>query len=190
MYEINDKGEVIVTTTTGYKVKCLPYGDDMMSAGSALVLPEKPNPPTYEIGEGEDAVRVPYTPDSIDDESVSAEDTELWGQYLIKLQEYKRQMQVIETQKAVMRGRVMVYRATEIVDLPDLDEWAKEREEFYGIAVSEDPKERLFQFYTSEVATGTENIVAIMTGIMRATGYAEEVLDSFEDSFRDSMGRG
>ena len=44
-------GRVIVTTSTGWRVECLPYGDDLMRAGTALVLPEKPDPPTYLMGE-------------------------------------------------------------------------------------------------------------------------------------------
>ena len=84
LFEIVD-GKVIVTTSTGARVECLPYGDDLMRAGTALTLPDKPQAPTYVLGEpeeGERQIRVPYTATSIDDSSTPPEDTEAWGKYV------------------------------------------------------------------------------------------------------------
>ena len=191
LFEIVD-GKVIVTTSTGWRVECLPYGDDLMRAGTALMFPEKPQPPTYDMAvEGVDLepIRVPYTHESIDDEKTPAEDTEAWGVYLLELQTYNQETAAITAQQSLMRARVMVHRATTILDAPDLTAWAQERVEYYGIPVPDAEKDVLFQFYTSEVSKSQEDVLKIMAGIMRATGVAEEVLDQFESNFRDTLGR-
>lgn len=190
LFEIVD-GKVIVTTSTGWKVECLPYGDDLMRAGTALVLPDKPEPPTYVLGdpeEGEREFRVPYTDTSIEDENTPAEDTEAWGEYLPLRAAYNREVGVIQMQQSLMRARVMAHRATKILDLPDLSVWAKEREEFYGIPIPTDDRELLYDFFTSEVAKSENDVLILWAGIMRATGTTEEVLDAFESTFRDTLG--
>ena len=192
LYEIV-VGAVIVTTSTGHRVECLPYGDDLMRAGSALVLPDKPSPPTYPLGEpGEDGtvIRVPYTAQSIDGSDVPAEDTEAWGQYLLAMREYNIQLASVQAQANLMKSRVLIHRATRVLDLPpDLNAWAQERLDFYGIPAPSDEKELLFDYFTSEVSKTLDDVLALMSGIMRATGIQEEVLDRFEDNFRHSMGR-
>jgi len=190
LFEIVE-GKVIVTTSTGWRVECLPFGDDLMRAGTALAMPDKPEPPTYLLGnpdEDDRQIRVPYTDESINDSSVSAEDTEAWGRYVIARDEYNREVAAIQRQQALMRGRVLVYKATRVLDLPDLKAWAAERENFYGIPTPTDEREALFQFYVSEVSKTSEDSLALMSGVMKATGATEEVLDAFEANFRDSLG--
>lgn len=191
LFEIVD-GKVIVTTSTGWRVECLPFGDDLMRAGTALVFPEKPEPPNYRLGEPEEGEReiwVPHTEASIQDPETPEEDKRAWAEYLPKLEAYGQEVSALVEQQSVMRSRVMVYRATKIVELPDLDEWAKEREEFYGIPTPGDDRELLFQFFTGEVARTQDDVMRLMAGIMRATGVTEEVLDAFEGNFRDTMGQ-
>jgi hypothetical protein len=190
LFEIVD-GKVIVTTSTGWRVECLSYGDDLMRAGSALVFPEKPDPPAYRLGEPEEGEReiwVPYTDESIQDPATPEEDREAWAEYLPKREAYEQEVAAIQGRQTLMRSRVMVYRATKILDLPGLHEWAQERIELYGIPTSGDERELLFQFFTAEVARSPDDVMKLMAGIMRATGVAEEVLDQFEDNFRDTMG--
>ena len=53
-----------------------PYGDDLMRAGTALTLPDKPEAPSYLMGEPEEDERqiyVPYTETSIADPSTPPE---------------------------------------------------------------------------------------------------------------------
>lgn len=190
LFEIVD-GKVIVTTSTGWQVECLPYGDDFMRAGTALSFPEKPAPPTYLLGEpeeGERQIRVPYTETSIDDEKTPAEDTEAWGKYLIARSAYDRETAILQTQQSLMKARVMIHKATRIIDPPDLTAWAKERDEFYGIPRQSSEESILFEFYTAEISKSSDDILKIMAGIMRATGVEEEVLDQFEINFRDTVG--
>lgn len=192
LFEVID-GKVIVTTSTGARVECLPYGDDLMRAGTALTLPDKPEPPTYVLGEpeeGEREIRVPYTATSIDDSNTPAEDTEAWGKYVPLLLAYNLEVEAIKEKQTLMRARVMIHKATRVLDQPDLSVWAKMQEEFYGIAVPEDKNELLIQYFTTEVSKSSEDALLLMAGIMRATGVTEEVLDAFESNFRDQMGDG
>jgi hypothetical protein len=190
LFEIVD-GKVIVTTSTGWKVECLPFGDDLMRAGSALAFPDKPEPPTYVLGapeEGEREVRVPYNEESIQDPDTPEEDREAWAAYLPLRDAYVAEVAEIQSRQMLMRARVMAHRATRVIDRPDLDAWAKDREVFYGIPTPKDRREVEFQFFTSEVAKTESDILALMAGIMRVTGVSEEVLDQFESNFRDTMG--
>ena len=193
LFEVID-GKVIVTTSTGARVECLPYADDLMRAGTALVLPDKPEAPTYVLGEpeeGEREIRVPYTATSIDDEKTPAEDTEAWGQYVPLLLAYNLEVKAIEEKQGLMRARVLIHKATRVIDQPDLHEWAKQQEEFYGIPMPEEDEEALLlQYFGTEVSKGTDDMLLLMAGVMRATGVTEEVLDAFESNFRDQMGDG
>lgn len=192
LFEVID-GKVIVTTSTGARVECLPYGDDLMRAGTALTLPEKPEAPTYLLGEPDEderQIRVPYTATSIDDEKTPAEDTEAWGKYVPLLLAYNLEVAAIEEKQALMRARVMIHKATRVIDQPDLQVWATMQEEFYGIPVPADKNELLIQYFTTEVSKSSEDALLLMAGIMRATGVTEEVLDAFESNFRDQMGDG
>jgi len=192
LFEIVD-GKVIVTTSTGAKVECLPYGDDLMRAGTALTLPDKPEPPTYLLGEpeeGERQIYVPYTATSIDDEKTPAEDTAKWAAYVPLLLAYNLEVAAIEEKQALMRARVMIHKATRVIDQPDLHAWGKMQQEFYGIPVPDDENELLIQYFTTEVSKSSEDALLLMAGIMRATGVTEEVLDAFETNFRDQMGNG
>ena len=190
LFEIVD-GKVIVTTSTGAKVECLPYGDDLMRAGTALTLPDKPEPPSYLLGEpeeGERQIYVPYTATSIDDETTPAEDTAKWAAYVPLLLAYNLEVAAIEEKQALMRARVMIHKATRVIDQPDLHVWGKMQEEFYGIPVPADENELLIQYFTTEVSKSSEDALLLMAGIMRATGVTEEVLDAFEANFRNQMG--
>jgi len=186
------EGKVIVTTSTGWRVECLPYGDDFMRAGSALALPEKPEPPTYRMGEPEEGEReiwVPYTEASIADKDTPEEDRAAWAEYIPKRDAYLAEVAAVQYQQELMRGRVLVYRATRVLDLPDLREWARMRNEFYGIPTPGDERELLFQFFTAEVSKTAEDALKLLSGVLRATGISEEVLDRVEGNFRDTMGR-
>ena len=192
LFEVID-GKVIVTTSTGARVECLPYADDLMRAGTALVLPDKPEAPTYLLGEpeeGERQIRVPYTATSIDDEKTPAEDTEKWAAYVPLLLAYNLEVKTIEEKQGLMRARVLMHKATRIIDQPDLHEWAKQQEEFYGIPVAENEEELLLQYYGTEVSASADDMLTLMAGVMRATGVTEEALDQFEANFRDQMGDG
>ena len=186
LFEV-ENGRVYVTTSTGWRVECLPYGDDLMRAGTALVLPDKPIPPTYIVGEGEEAIRLPYTAAAI--EGASDVDKLAWDQYVEAMGDYTAIELAVRFQQSLMRSRVMVHKATKVANMPDLKAWAQEREEFYGIPVPQTDRDILFQFFTTDVAKTEDDIMRLMVGIMRATGVSEEVLDAFESNFRNPVGR-
>ena len=193
LFEVID-GKVIVTTSTGARVECKPYADDLMRAGTALTLPDKPDAPRYLLGEPEEGeerqIYVPYTETSITDPATPPEDLAAWEEYVPLLLAYGLEVQAIEEKKALMRARVLINKATRVIDQPDLREWAKKQEEFYGIPMPEDNETLLIQYFTTEVSKGKEDALLLMAGVMRATGATEEVLDEFEDIFRDKMGIG
>ena len=192
LFEIVD-GKVIVTTSTGARVECLPYGDDLMRAGTALILPDKPEAPSYLMGEPEEDERqiyVPYTETSIADPSTPPEDLAAWEEYVPKKLAYDLEVKAIEERQGLMRGRVLIHKATRVVGQPDLHEWAKHQAEFYGIPVADDDEDLLLQYFSTEVSKSTDDMLTLMAGVMRATGATEEVLDQFEANFRDQVGDG
>ena len=192
LFEVID-GKVIVTTSTGARVECLPYADDLMRAGTALTLPEKPEPPTYLMGEpeeGERQIYVPYTATSIADTSKppSEEDLAAWEVYSVDLLAYELEVKAIEEKQGLMRGMVLIDLATRVIDQPDLSVWAKRREDRYGIPSPEDEEDLPLYYFSTAVSKSSDDMLLLMAGVMRASGATEEALDQFEINFRDKVG--
>jgi hypothetical protein len=193
-------GKVVVTTSTGWAVECLPYADQLNLVGTSLTLPEgleEPQPPRYELrGEFVEGDTRPYDEESIKD--APEEDQEAWEQYLIDKAEYDAEVSALDTRIALLRARFMALKATRVVDQPDLQEWKREQEEEWGIPRPDDPNDLKFEFFLSEVVRGTETDITgepadatkLMLGIARASGMDREALDAVEERFRYSLGIG
>lgn len=72
------------------------------------------------------------------------------------------------------------------LDMPADDEWIKEQE-FMGIEIPTDPQERKLHYIQTEILASSEDMVGIMSDIMRLTGVEEAVVQSAEDSFRRAV---
>ena len=133
MYQIQD-GRVYVTTSTGAKVECLPYGDLLVRAGSTLIPPEMPTPPTYTMtdGDGEER-RIAYSEKSIQDSSTPDEDKAAWASYLDQMAAYQTELAALEARRNLQRVNIMALKAVRVVGQPDLEIWAKEMEDLFGI---------------------------------------------------------
>jgi len=188
-YTIED-GSVIVTVSTGVRLKCLPYWNEVIMAGSALSFPDKPDAPTYTmIDADKDEFEIPYTQEAIDDPKTPDEDKALWAEYLDQMAEYDSEVMQIRGQKELMRTRVMSLKATEFADPFDLDAWAEEQRDYYGIPAPKDPRDLRLYYFASEVVKVELDGAKIMAGIARASGMTEDQLDSIEELFPDPLGR-
>lgn len=193
-------GKVIVTTSTGWRVECLPYADQLLLVGSALALPEgviEPEPPRYELrGEFVEGEMRAYDEKSIKGPDVSDEDKEAWEQYLSNKIEYDAETAALQTRRALLQTRFIALKATRVIDQPDLQEWKREQEEEWGIPRPDDPNDLKFAFFTSEVVRGTDthgdlpDATKLFVGISKATGADREVLDNVEEMFRHQVGIG
>lgn len=184
-YEIRD-GKVYVTTSTGVEVQCLPFWNEVMMAGSALSFPDEPEVPTYTFTDADqDSVERPYNQEAIDDPKTPDEDREKWAAYLELKEPYERDKLEVLSKQQLMRTRVLALKATKVKDL-DLDAWANEHLEMYGIEIPED--DRMIYWFASEVVKVELDGAKIMAGIARASGMTEDQLDSIEEEFPDPLG--
>lgn len=181
-------GKVYVTTSTGVVVQCLPYFNELMIAGSALAYPDEPPVPTYALKDADgDEYAIPYTQEAVDDPKTPAEDRERWAAYLQLRDAYEIERAKVKRQKDEKQIRLLALKATRLVDV-DLDAWAREYREDYGIATPDDPKERLLAYFSTEVIKEPLDGARLFAGIARASGMTEAQLDAIEDQFRRPLG--
>lgn len=176
----DDSGKVIVATSRGQRVECLPIAtmiDEIRATYEARIPP----PPTYTItGAGGDEVEADHTEDTIADEATSEEDKAAWAEY--KVQELKIRAEMNER---IMRA--VAVKGIHVLDMPPEKEWLAEHE-FLGLEVPEPSHERLYHYIKTEVLGTMEDGINITAGIYRASGLDEEVLTRIEDSFRAPVG--
>lgn len=72
------------------------------------------------------------------------------------------------------------------LNMPNDAEWVQEQE-FMGIKVPEHPLERKLHYIQTEILASSEDMVGIMSDIMRLTGVDEEVVKGAEESFRRAV---
>jgi hypothetical protein len=125
------------------------------------------------------------TQEHIDSDFSTEEEKETWA-------EYQKAYTAVDTEYTVKltdsRLRLIVLKGATLVDAPDEDEWIKEHE-WLGMVVPDDPLERLMHYFRTEVLGTTVDMFAITKGIYRSAGFDQEVLDEYEHSFRDQVGR-
>lgn len=187
-YDVVD-GRVYVTTMLGVKVECLPYADMLMRAGMLLQEPEEPSPPTFmrKDADGNEYPQ-PYTQEEIDANSeIPQADLDAWAEYKAQHADYLTQKQRVESERLQKRMAVLALKATRLVTPVDLDAWAEEQRDLFGIQVPDDPRQRRIAHFATEVAISETDGARLMAGVLRASGLDEEVLDSVEAMFRDQM---
>jgi hypothetical protein len=190
-YEEDDRGRVYVTTSTGWRVECMPVGDLLMRVGSKLKDPEEPEPPTYTMTDVTgDTREIPHDEVSIEDPKTTDAEREAWAEYLDLSEEYDRETLRITRIRNEQKARFIALRGIKVEGIPsDLDEWAREQEDLYGLEIPTPPRERLAAFLHHEVVRTESDGIKISAGIFRATGLDEEVMDQIEATFLGSMGR-
>ena len=184
-YELRD-GKVYVTTSTGIEVQCLPFWNEVMMAGSALSFPDEPQVPIYIMTDADqEIVERPYNQEAIDDPKTPEEDRVEWAAYLELKDQYEQDKAKVRYKQEMMRTRVLAIKATRVKGL-DLDAWANEHLEMYGIEIPED--DRMIYWFASEVVKVELDGAKIMAGIARASGMTTDQLDSIEELFPDPLG--
>jgi hypothetical protein len=174
-----DTEKVIITLSMGHRVECLPVADLINSVGAHI--PE-PQPPTYTIeSEISDPVEMPYDQAGIDDPSTPQEDKDAWRQYLIDHAVY-------EEKTKELRARFVALRGIKLLDPPEDESWVEE-DEWAGLEVPSKPYARLVHFVDTRVIRTQKDGQDVFYGIAKASGTAQEVLDSIEDTFRNLLGQ-
>lgn len=190
MFEVKE-GRIYVTTSTGWRVECMPYASQVMLAGTALPVPQKPEPPTYTVIDPTDGeeILIPLTEEIVNlkDDLTDAE-KEAWAEYSDMRTVYEVQEAFARQERTIHQMRFIALKATQLVDPPDFDEWAQERVEIFGMEEIPEGWERQYTHFATEVCCTAQDTYQIMSGIFRASGYALEVLDSIEESFQRDLG--
>jgi hypothetical protein len=180
--ELDRDGRVIVTTSRGHRVECLPIAT-MLDELSAEYNEKMPSPPTHQISDVTGTtIDVPYTEESISKlADVPEADKEAWAKYL-------EEKAVLEAELAERRIRVIATRGIKVIDMPAEETWIAEHE-FLGYTVPDAPLPRLYHYVKTEVLGTKEDGIKVTAGIYRASGLDEEVLNQIEASFRASRGK-
>lgn len=171
-------GRVIVTTSRGYRVACLPAGA-MIDRLRAQYEEKMPPVPAYTVTDAGDAtVEVPHTAETIADDATSEEDKQAWIEYVAECL-------VIGAERDENILRVVAIRGVEALEIPDT--WETEHE-WMGFELPETPHEKRYHYFTTEVLSTEKDGLDILAGIYRASGMDEEVLAQIEESFRAEVG--
>jgi hypothetical protein len=177
----DDSGRVIVTTSRGRRVECLPT-QMVIDQVRELYSDMKPDPPEYTVTDVSGAQEVRrYTETTITGPNVSDEDKQKWVEYLAEVARIDR-----EYNDHVLR--VVAVECIKILDMPPEEEWVKRDKWIYGEnVISDDPDERLYHYFKTKIIGTQQDGYDIMLGIHRASGVDEEVLASLEASFRSEV---
>ena len=161
----------------GYRVQCL-GALHLLMAGSTLDLPA---PPTYTFTDaaGVEVTRA-YDERSIEDPKATDADRAAWARY-------QQELRAIKLEREDQMMRRLILKCVEILDMPPEDEWVAEHRDVFGYDVPDGRLERVLHFARTEVIITPSDYVKVMTGVVRASGADEEVLDLLEAQFRDSV---
>ena len=194
-YTVENDGTIVVTTASGWAVECQPVADLLLRVGQNFVEPDLPTAPTYIVtGAGGEQDERTYDQEAIDDPKTPDEDREAWAAYLDAQADYDARMTAIEQKRNEMGGRFMALRGVKVRNLPDdLESWAEEQRALFGFELDDNglphPAALQLAFIDNEVIRTQTDGAKITAGIMRASGLAQEALDSVEATFRNTLGQ-
>ena len=187
----NDDGRVIIVTSRDRRVLCHPIVTEMEAQEENIRAQfEWPDVPQRKIDVPPDAgadwpSTMDLTQEHIDTDYSTEEEQALWAKYL----EAKKVVDTEFTAKLTENKlRLMALRGITILDMPPEDEWVEEHA-WMGMDVPENRLDRLLHYFRTEVLGTMDDVFAITKGIYRSAGLDQEVLDEFERSFRDQVGR-
>lgn len=100
--------------------------------------------------------------------------------------EYQEKLKLIDDKR---NENVMKYIFSEGFDVDDsqIDEWAKEEVDEYGLEVSESRIQRRVDFINAKVIGTADDLGNIMAGVLERTGLPADMLDEVRDSFRGNI---
>lgn len=166
----------IYTTTRGVPVKFLGIAG-LVAKVNAQFMATKPVPPTYEIKTAAGGTEI----HAHDSTTVTTEQEKTtYADYLNKLAEWNASYARSMTRVAMSLGLE--------AELPKTDAWVT-RHKALGFDVPDDPEERRLYYIENEVLGGKQDYEALMVGVMRASGVAEEALSAAESLFRGQLER-
>ena len=195
LYRVEQNGAIVVTTASGWEVECQPVADLLLRVGQNLVEPELPDVPTYVVtGAGGETETRTYDQEAIDDPKTPDEDREAWATYLDEKAAYDAAMEAVEQKRNELRGRFMALRGVKVRGLPgDLETWANEQRTLFGFEIEDDGLPHsaalLLAYIDQHIIRTQADGAKVTAGIMRASGLAQEALDSVEATFLDSLGQ-
>jgi hypothetical protein len=177
---------VFVTTSRGVEVECLPIADVIeaqeANIRASVEWPEQPTRIIADVAGSE--MEEPLTEAYIETAHASHEEIEAWVSY-----KGKQAQAEAEFSARLNDGRVKLLAQRGVRWNDDLEaEWTKD-DEWAGMTVPEDPRERKLHFFRTQVLGNLGDLYRVLFGIYQASGYDEEVLDLMEASFRSEMGR-
>lgn len=73
------------------------------------------------------------------------------------------------------------------VDVSEIDEWAREEVEEYGLEVSENRIQKRMDFINAKVLGTAADLGDIMAGVLERTGLPADMLDEVRNSFRGNI---
>jgi hypothetical protein len=192
MYWIDDNGRVFTRLSLGAIVECLPVADRLLRVGEIFSPPPAVLlPPTYVIKDvtGDEETR-DHDEVSIADPKTTDEERAAWANYLERKAVYDGKVAEAERRKNAARGEFIALKGIRLVDSPDLEAWAEEQRERWGIGVDASAPGGLpLQYVSAEVIRTEDDGRRVTLGIFRASGLEKEALDTVESTFRREMGR-
>jgi len=182
---ISDK--VLIITSRGVELECMPIAAEIEqqenNIRASIDWPEVPTRTIEDVAGS--TMTIELTQDYVDSEHAGDEEKAAWEQYRADLEEPVAEF---SQRLNIARLRLISLRGVRLVNGSD-DEWVKDHE-WMGMSVPEDPRERAYHFFMTEVIGNLEDdMVSVMVGIYQASGYDSEVLNQVEQSFRSAMGK-
>jgi len=186
-YELPDR--VLVVTSRGVEVECLPIATELeqldINIRGGFTWPECPQRTMRDVAGTE--AHVDITPEYLATPGATQDEMTDYALYEMKHREVEAACQ---NQLANARARLMALRGVRVTDPALPDKWQADHE-WLGMAVPADPRDRALHFFLTEIVGNPgADMIAIMSGIYRASGADPEALDKVEASFRNTLGRG
>lgn len=162
------------TTSRGIEIEFLPIPTLLEKLQAQHRMPA---PPTYEIKAATGAVeRHPHDETTLETDA----DKAAWADYQTRLKEATASYNLALMRLIMLRGIK--------VDVPEPNGWVHEQE-YIGITVPTDPLERRMHWLETEALANEADYMAVVSGVMEASGVPEEVVAQAQATFRGEVER-
>lgn len=179
---------VVVTTSRGVQVECLPVGIELESQEAnireSVEWPDKPTRIMTDVAGSE--MEVELSQDYVESDRATEEQKATWSAYWEDLAQAEAEFREKLNEA---QPRLIAYKGIRLVDGSLAEKWTEDHE-WMGMEVPEGERDRSLHFLRTEIlGDPVKDMTAIMVGIYRASGFDEEVLAEFEATFRAPLGR-
>jgi hypothetical protein len=184
-----DENKIIVTTSRGVQVECLPIAEmfdaQEESLRASVEWPEKPTHTITDVAGSE--IEQALTQEWVDSGQASDEEVEAWEEYLVAQAVAQAEY---ESKRNEALPRLLAYKGIRLVNESLMDKWAEDHR-WMSFEVPDDPRERLLHFLRTEIlGNAGDDMTEIMVGIYRASGADPDLMKEAEAFFRSGqMGR-